>query len=96
MTSCSRTTDIRERALDWATYVSGEPARHAGASIWTIVEPLLRLERDGRARAALGQFAGAADAGGEHASAAAMLERNRVAELLRAHMSRGGGPRDGG
>lgn len=82
--------DIRERGLDWAMYVSADPQRHAGASVWTIIEPLLRLEQDGRVRMTLGQFAEAADTGGERAPAAAMLERNRVAELLRAHLGQGG------
>ena len=80
--------DIRERALDWAMYVSVDPGRHAGVSVWTIVEPLLRLEQDSRVRIALGQFADAADTG-ERAPAAAMLERNRIAGLLRDYMERG-------
>ena len=71
-------------------YVSADPRRHAGVSVWTIIEPLLRLEQDGRVRMTLGQFAEAADAGGERAPAAAMLERNRVAELLRARLGQGG------
>ena len=79
--------DIRERALDWAMYVSADAQRHAGVSVWTIVEPLLRLEQDSRVRMALGQFAEAADAGGEHAPAAAMLERNRISGMLREHLA---------
>lgn len=82
--------DIRERALDWTTYVSADPARHAGVSVWTIVEPLLRMVQDARVRIALAQFVDAADVGGEPAPAAAMLERNRIAELLRAFMTEGG------
>jgi hypothetical protein len=81
--------DVRERALDWAAYMSYDPARHAGCSVWTIVEPLLRLEQDTRARLALSQLAGASDAG-ERAPAAAMLDRNRIAELLRAYLSSSG------
>lgn len=76
--------DVRERALDWAAYVSYDTSRLQGCSIWTLVEPLLRLERDDRARLALSQLASASDAG-EQAGAAAMLERNRVANLLRAY-----------
>lgn len=83
--------DIRERALDWTTYVSSDPARHAGVSVWTIVEPLLRMVQDARVRIALAQFVDATDVGGEPAPAAAMLERNRIAELLRAFMTEGGG-----
>ena len=30
--------DIRERALDWAMYVSGAPRRIEGVSVWTLVE----------------------------------------------------------
>jgi hypothetical protein len=81
--------DVRERALDWAAYVSYDTSRHRGCSIWTIVEPLLRLEQDTRARLALAQFSGAADAG-ERAGAAAMLERNRVAGLLRGYLGQTG------
>ena len=83
--------DMQERALDWAMYVSHRLGRHEGVSIWTIVEPLLRLEQDGRARMALGQFASAEDVAGERAPAAAMLERARIASLLRAYMQQGGG-----
>lgn len=74
--------DIRERALDWVVYASVDPARHEGVSIWTIVEPLLRLEDD-RAYTALAGFAEASDTAVESASAAAMLERGRVEGLLR-------------
>jgi hypothetical protein len=75
--------DVRERALDWAAYVSYDGSRHAGVSRWTIMEPLLRMERDDRARLALSQFF-AADDSGEPARASAMLERNRIAGLMRA------------
>ena len=51
------------------------------------MEPLLRLEQDSRVRMALGQFAEAADAGGERAPAAAMLERNRISGMLREHLA---------
>ncbi len=81
--------DVRERALDWAVYVSYQPARHAGCSIWTIVEPLLRLEHDTRARLALGQLSTTNDPG-QPANAAAMLERNRVAGLLRSYFGASG------
>lgn len=74
--------DIRERALDWVVYASVDPARHEGVSIWTIVEPLLRLEDD-RAYTALAGFAEASDTAVESTSAAAMLERGRVEGLLR-------------
>jgi hypothetical protein len=81
--------DMRERALDWAAYVSYDTARHRGCSIWTIVEPLLRLERDDRARLALAQLSAASDSG-ERAPAAAMLERNRIAGLLRKYFGSAG------
>ncbi len=74
--------DMRERALDWTTYVSVDPARRGGVSIWTIVEPLLRLRDDSRSRLALAQLDDAGDVGAPPASAASMLERNRVALLL--------------
>ncbi len=74
--------DMRERALDWTTYVSVDPTRRGGVSIWTIVEPLLRLRDDSRSRLALAQLDDAGDVGAPAASAASMLERNRVALLL--------------
>jgi hypothetical protein len=82
--------DVRERSLDWATYVSYDLGRHPGCSIWTIVEPLLRLEHDDRARLALAQLSAVADSG-ERAGAAAMLERNRVANLLRGYFASSAG-----
>ncbi|MFA7296888.1 MAG: hypothetical protein WC211_06850, partial [Dehalococcoidia bacterium] len=54
-----------------------------GVSRWTIMEPLLRMEQDARARLALSQLF-AADDSGERAPASAMLERNRIAGLVRA------------
>jgi len=83
--------DMRERALDWASYVSAEPGRHSGVSIWTIIEPLLRMTDDGRSRLALAQLAEAGDASGPSGSAASMLERNRVAQLLHAEQRGGTG-----
>jgi hypothetical protein len=80
--------DVRERALDWSAYISYDRERHAGVSRWTIVEPLLRLEQDTRARLALSQFAAGDDAG-ERAPAMAMLERNRVAGMLRGYLDGG-------
>ncbi|HJM74947.1 MAG TPA: hypothetical protein QGI71_03670 [Dehalococcoidia bacterium] len=79
--------DIRERALDWAMYISGAAGRIEGVSVWTLVEPLLRMESDWRTGQTLGQLAEVADAGSEQAPAAAMLERNRVSNLLRAHLA---------
>ena len=87
--------DMRERALDWASYVSTEPGRNTGVSIWTIVEPLLRMTDDSRSRLALAQLPEAGDVGAPSGSAAAMLDRNRVAQLLRAEQrgSTGNGTR---
>ena len=86
---------MRERALDWASYVSTEPGRNTGVSIWTIVEPLLRMTDDSRSRLALAQLPEAGDVGAPSGSAAAMLDRNRVAQLLRAEQrgSTGNGTR---
>jgi len=81
--------DIRERALNWAIYVSGAPGRIEGVSVWTVVEPLLRMENDWRTAQTLGQLSEVAGSGSEQAPAAAMLERNRVANLLRAHLASG-------
>lgn len=78
--------DSRERALDWATYVSIDPARRAGVSMWTIIEPLLRLT-DARAHLALAQLSESTDEVDESATAASMLERARVESLLRAFLA---------
>jgi hypothetical protein len=86
--------DVRERALDWAVYASTRPERHAGVSLWTIVEPLMRLGRDSRAAMALAQFADAADPPSTApVPAAAMLERRRISDAMRAHLSSGAGSR---
>ena len=87
--------DISERATDWAVYTSGGPDRRTGCSIWTIVEPLLRLDVDNRIRIALVAFSDASDAGAGAASAAAMLERGRIAAMLQGSLglrARGAGP----
>lgn len=87
--------DIRERALDWVMYASIDPARHAGVSMWTIVEPLLRLSDD-RAYQALAGFAEASDTQVENLPAAAMLERGRIEGLLRAFSAQSRQRRAGG
>jgi hypothetical protein len=78
--------DMRERALDWVMYASVSPDRHPGCSIWTIIEPLLRLS-DGRAHLALAQLGEASDEIEEGTPAAAMLERARIESLLRAFLA---------
>lgn len=75
--------DVRERALDWVMFASIHPSRHPGTSLWTIVEPLLRLNDD-RAFQALASFAEASDLEEEDLPASAMLERGRIEGLLRA------------
>lgn len=84
--------DIRERALDWVVYASVDPARHEGCSIWSIVEPLLRLEDD-RAFTALAGLAESSDSAVEDLPAAAMLERGRIEGLLRAFVAQQRGSR---
>lgn len=74
--------DISENAIDWAVYASGAPERREGASVYSIVEPLLRMNEDGRVRIALSAYANAQDGAAESAPAAAMLERGRIAALL--------------
>ncbi len=76
--------DIRERILDWISYASVSPARHPGCSVWTLVEPLLRIP-DQRAQMALSTFGDASDESEDAIPAAAMLDRARVAALLRAY-----------
>ena len=78
--------DIRERAIDWSVYVAGAPERREGCSIYSIVEPLLRMEEDSRVGIALSSYAQAEDAVTESAPAAAMLDRGRVAALLQGHI----------
>ncbi len=80
--------DIRERVLDWVSFASVSPNRHPGCSIWTIAEPLLRIN-DQRAQIALAQFVEASDEMDEDTPASAMLERARVAALLRGFAAQG-------
>lgn len=87
--------DMSERATDWAVFSSGAPDRREGCSIWTIVEPLLRLDADNRVRIALSAFSDASDTDAVAASATAMLERGRIAAMLQGSLglgARGGGP----
>ncbi|MDA0351310.1 MAG: hypothetical protein O3A10_03735 [Chloroflexi bacterium] len=78
--------DVRERGIDWSVYASGESGRRAGCSIYSIVEPLLRMDDDNRVRIALSAFAQTSDAAGESAPAAAMLERGRIAAMLQGNI----------
>lgn len=78
--------DIRERILDWVSYASVSPARHPGVSVWTLAEPLLRIP-DGRASTALATLAEASDESEAPVPAAAMLERARIAALLRGYVA---------
>jgi hypothetical protein len=78
--------DISERAIDWAVYVSGAVDRRGDCSIYSIVEPLLRME-DTRVDLALSNYGQAQDAVSESAPAAAMLDRGRIAALLQGHAS---------
>jgi hypothetical protein len=82
--------DISERATDWAVFSSGSPERREGCSIWTVVEPLLRLDADNRVRIALVALADASDSGAGDAPAAAMLERGRIAAMLQGSLGLGG------
>lgn len=87
--------DISERATDWVVFISGSPERREGCSIWTVVEPLLRLDADNRVRIALVAFADASDSAAGDAPAAAMLERGRIAAMLQGSLglgARGAGP----
>jgi hypothetical protein len=87
--------DISERATDWAVFSSGPAERREGCSVWTIVEPLLRMDADNRVRIALVALSDASDASVGGVSAAAMLERGRVAALLQGSLglgARGGNP----
>jgi hypothetical protein len=87
--------DISERATDWAVFSSGAPERRQSCSIWTIIEPLLRLDADNRVRIALVALADAADTAAGVAPAAAMLERGRIAAMLQGSLglgARGAGP----
>ena len=83
--------DIRERALDWAVSAASQPAGREGVSSFTLVEPLLRLTEDARAATALAAVEGSGGSDDTPASAAAMLERGRIAALLQAYVSSDGG-----
>ena len=65
-------------------FASGNAARRDGCSRWTIIEPLLRLKDDSRTRLALSAYAESEDAVETNASAASMLERGRISNLLNA------------
>lgn len=78
--------DIRETAIDWAAFASGAAERRAGCSVYSIVEPLLRMDEDNRVRIALGAYGQAQDAAAESAPAAAMLERGRIAAMLQGNI----------
>ena len=78
--------DIRERAIDWAVYASGAADRREGCSVYSIVEPLLRMDEDNRVRLALASYAQAQDAAAEAVPAAAMLERGRIAAMLQGNV----------
>jgi hypothetical protein len=78
--------DIRERAIDWAVYASMENERREGCSVYSIVEPLLRMDEDNRVRLALATYAQAEDAADEMVPAAAMLERGRIAAMLQGNV----------
>ena len=80
--------DIRERAIDWAVYVAGAADRREGCSIYSIVEPLLRMDEDNRVGLALSAYVQTEDAAAESVPAAAMLDRGRVAAMLQGHASR--------
>ena len=93
--------DVRERALDWTTFIAADPSRLDVCSVWTAVEPLMRIEGGARLRIALSQLAAVAeqaDAGRatQQVPAAAMLDRGRVAALLQAYMRYEGTDRPGG
>ncbi len=77
--------DIRERGIDWAVYVAGAPERRAGCSVYSIVEPLLRMAEDNRVGIALAAYGQAEDTAIESVPAAAMLDRGRVAAMLQGH-----------
>ncbi|MEI7926656.1 MAG: hypothetical protein WCI61_10795, partial [Chloroflexota bacterium] len=78
--------DIRERILDWISFASVAPSRHPGVSVWTLAEPLMRIP-DGRSQTVLAVFAEASDETETPIPAAAMLDRARVAGLLRAYVA---------
>lgn len=79
--------DIRENAIDWSVYASGAPDRREGCSVYSIVEPLLRMDEDNRVRIALSAYSQAQDTAAESAPAAAMLERGRIAAMLQGNVS---------
>lgn len=79
--------DIRGRAIDWAVYVASATERRAGCSIYTIVEPLLRMSGDNRVGLALSSYSQSEDATLEWVNAAAMLDRGRVAALLQSYLA---------
>ena len=78
--------DIRGRAIDWVVYVASAVERREGCSIYTIVEPLLRMGGDNQVGLALSSYSQSEDATLAAVNAAAMLDRGRVATLLKSYL----------
>jgi len=73
--------DVKERALDWAAYVSHSSERYSGCSRWNIIEPLIRIN-DERAHLAIKQLSDSIDPETEGIGVAEILERSRISRLL--------------
>tara|TARA_Y100001970_G_scaffold89710_1_gene113078 strand:+ start:9313 stop:10062 length:750 start_codon:yes stop_codon:yes gene_type:complete len=73
--------DIKERMLDWCIYAINNDDIIQDISIFTILEPLLHLQNDSRAKIVIDKFSDLNDHH-ESKSASAMVEKKRISDLV--------------
>ena len=73
--------DIKERMLDWCIYAVNNEAIMKDISIFTILEPLLLLQNDSRAKIVIDKFSDLNDHH-ESKSASTLIEKKRIADLV--------------
>lgn len=73
--------DIKERMLDWCIYAINNDDIIQDISIFTILEPLLHLQNDSRAKIVIDKFSDLNDHH-ESKSASAMIEKKRISDLV--------------
>ena len=73
--------DIKERMLDWCIYAINNEDTIRDISIFTILEPLLHLQNDSRAKIVIDKFS---DLNDHYASknASTLIEKKRIADLV--------------
>tara|TARA_Y100001970_G_C14249673_1_gene870854 strand:- start:3138 stop:3887 length:750 start_codon:yes stop_codon:yes gene_type:complete len=73
--------DIKERMLDWCIYAVNNEDTMRGISIFTILEPLLQLRNDSRAKIVIDKFSDLNDHH-ESKSASTLIEKKRISDLI--------------